>query len=144
MRNVVTNIDGSNKPTMFNESLNINSFFGKFVVYISPFVNNDKKSKLLIFDKLVTIDKKLFVVNFNPKCEILSLYFDGSKSKEGVGVGCLLLDCRDNKIFVVCRLELECTNNVAKYQGLIEGLKKDLDLKMQCLKVYGEYEIIIT
>ena len=38
------------------------------------------------------------------------LYFDGSQSKEGAGVGCMLLDLAGNKLMLSCRLEFLCTN----------------------------------
>jgi hypothetical protein len=34
-----------------------------------------------------------------------TLYFDGSKSNEGVGVGCVLKDPIGNKTLLACRLE---------------------------------------
>ena len=51
--------------------------------------------------------------------EICSLYFDGSKSREGVGVGCVLIDPKGNKTFISCRLEFECTNNTIEYESVL-------------------------
>ena len=42
-----------------------------------------------------------------------------------------------------CRLEFECTNNTAEYEALVQGLYKAISLKVQYLKVFGDYEIII-
>ena len=42
-----------------------------------------------------------------------TLYFDGSKSKEGVGAGFLLIDPHGNKTCIACILEFNCTNNMA-------------------------------
>jgi ribonuclease HI len=75
--------------------------------------------------------------------EIWSLYFDGSKSHEGVGVGCVLIDPKGNKTFISCRLEFECTNNTTEYEALLQGLKKALDLKVQSLMVFGDSEIVV-
>jgi hypothetical protein len=36
-----------------------------------------------------------------------SLYFDGSKYKEGAGAGCVLIDPADNKTLIASRLEFE-------------------------------------
>ena len=57
-----------------------------------------------------------------------TLYFDGSKSKEGAGVGFLLIDTKGNKICIACRLEFNCTNNTVEYEALIQGLNKVIDL----------------
>ena len=71
------------------------------------------------------------------------LYFDGSRSKEGPGVGCMLLDLAGNKFMLSCRLEFLCTNNTAEYEALIQGLKKELDLKVKVLIAFGDSEIIV-
>ena len=62
---------------------------------------------------------------------------------EGSGVGCVLIDPKKNKIFLSCRLEFECTNNIAEYEALVQGLKKAIELKVENLKVYWDSEIIV-
>jgi ribonuclease HI len=42
-----------------------------------------------------------------------------------------------------CRLEFECTNNTIEYEALVQGLKKDIDLGVKELKVFGDSEIIV-
>jgi ribonuclease HI len=74
---------------------------------------------------------------------IWSLYFDGSKSKEGDGVGCVLIDPTSNKTLIACRLEFECTNNMAEYEALLQGLRKALDLKIHNLMVFDDSEIVV-
>jgi len=71
-------------------------------------------------NKSVTTDNNLLDVNIvkiNSENELCSLYYSGSKSKEDVGVGCLLLDVKANKIFISRRLEFECT-----YEALLQGI----------------------
>ena len=75
--------------------------------------------------------------------QVWSLYFDGSKSKEGAGVGCIIIDPVGNKTLLACRLEFECTNNVAEYEALLQGLRKALDMRIQNLMVFGDYEIVV-
>ena len=62
---------------------------------------------------------------------------------EGLEVGYVLIDPEKNKPFLSCRLEFECTNNIAKYKALVQGLKKAIELKVKNLKVYGDSEIIV-
>ena len=52
------------------------------------------------------------------------LYFNGSKTLEGSGARCVLIDPEENKHFLSCRLEFECTNNIAEYEALIPRIKK--------------------
>ncbi len=67
-----------------------------------------------------------------------SLYFDGSKSSEGSGAGCILVSPHGEKTMLSCKLEFECTNNTAEYEALVQGLYKAIGLKVQYLKVFGD------
>ena len=59
---------------------------------------------------------------------LLDTFLYGSKSKDGVDVGCILIDPKGNKLMISYRLEFECTNNIAKYEALFQGPKKEIDL----------------
>ena len=72
-----------------------------------------------------------------------TLYFDGSKSKEGARAGCILIYPKGNKICISCILEFDCTNNIVEYEALIQGLKKEIDLDIKVLVTYGDSEIIV-
>jgi ribonuclease HI len=72
-----------------------------------------------------------------------SMFFDGSKTQEGVRAGCVLIDPEQCKTLISCHLEFECTNNTAEYKALVQGLKKAIDLKVKYLKVFGDSEIIV-
>ena len=74
---------------------------------------------------------------------IWTLYFDGAKSKEGAGAGCLLVEPQGNKTCIACRMEFSCTNNTVEYEALIQGLKKAIDLGIKELIVNGDSEIIV-
>jgi ribonuclease HI len=77
------------------------------------------------------------------EAHIWSLYFDGSKSKEGAGARCVLIDPAGNKTLITCRLKFECTNNMVEYEALLQGLRKALDLKIHNLMVFGDSEIVV-
>jgi ribonuclease HI len=47
------------------------------------------------------------------------------------------------KTLISCHLEFECTNNIVEYEALVQGLKKAIDLKVKCLRVFGDSEIIV-
>jgi ribonuclease HI len=77
------------------------------------------------------------------RSQIWTIYFDGSKSQEGSGAGCILIDPKGKRYFLSYRLESECTNNIIEYEALVQGLKKAIDLNVKELKVFGDSEIII-
>jgi ribonuclease HI len=68
----------------------------------------------------------------------VDLFFDGSKSLEGVGVGCILKDPNGKKILIACKLEFQCTNNTAEYEALLQGLRKAIDLGAKKIKVFSD------
>jgi ribonuclease HI len=72
-----------------------------------------------------------------------TLFFDGSKSNEGEGVGCILKYPNGKRILIACRLEFQCTNNTIEYEALIQGLKKEVDMKVKLIKVFGDSKIVI-
>jgi len=67
-----------------------------------------------------------------------TLFFDGSKSLEGIGVGFILKDPNGKKTMNSCKLELQCTNNTTKYESLLQGLKKEVDLEVKNIKVFDD------
>jgi ribonuclease HI len=75
--------------------------------------------------------------------QVWTLYFDGSKSQEGLGAGCILIGPKGKKIFLSYILKFECTNKTSEYEDLVQGLKKAIDLNIKELKVFGDSEIIV-
>ena len=122
------------------ETQGMNNFFGNFMTGISSIMDLEQKSEVTTYTQAPTSPNTLNTTN---DTQIQSLYFDGSKSQEGVGVACVLIDPTCHKTFIACRLEFECTNNTAKYKALVWGLKKSNDLQVKYLKVFGDSEIIV-
>ena len=50
------------------------------------------------------------------------LFFDGSKSNDGAGAGCILVSPKGEETMLTCRLEFDCTNNTTEYEALLQGL----------------------
>jgi ribonuclease HI len=78
------------------------------------------------------------VSNTADEAQIWSLYFDGSKSKKGASARCVLIDLVGSNTFIACRLDFECTNNTAKYEALLQRLRKALDMDVWNLMVFGD------
>jgi ribonuclease HI len=79
----------------------------------------------------------------NACSQIQTMCFDGSKSQERSGVGCILINPKDKRHFLSCRLEFECTNTTTEYEALVQRLKKSIALNVKELKVFRDPEIII-
>jgi hypothetical protein len=107
----------------------LDSFFGNFIVEWSLFADSCQQSELLHTTQVGVINCTNLVsdnVNLDVNTNLWFLYFDGSKSSEGVGVGCILKDPKGNKHMIACILEFQCTNNIVEYEALIQGLKNPL------------------
>ena len=142
MKHTVTEIDDSNEPVLFTDTIMgnymVDSFFGNFEAEISEILDSNQQSEIWHFTLLPPEISVSETLHLDINNRFWSLYFDGSKSKEGAGAGCLLIDHYGKRYFIACRLEFECTNNVAEYEALIQGLKKAIDLGVKALLVLGD------
>ena len=151
MKHNVTQLEGKNEP--------VNSILGNYFFelelgnYQAEEANDtsDTQPNLLQFSWANKIDCNIVELVSDVGGSSISvgvekfwiLYFDGSKTLEGSGARCVLIDPEKNKNFLSCRLEFECTNNIAEYEALVQGLKKEIELKVKNLKVYGDSEIVV-
>jgi hypothetical protein len=72
-----------------------------------------------------------------------TLSFDGSNPFEGAGCSFILKDPTGKKTLIACRLEFQCTNNTVKYEALLQGLRKEIDLGEKKIKVFGDSKFVI-
>jgi hypothetical protein len=113
----------------------MDTFFENFMAEASTITNPEQQSEIVAYMQPRDSMQWSHVPNGN---QIWSLYFNGSKSKEGAGTGCVIIDPTGNKTLIACRLEFECTNNTAEYEALLQGLRKDSDMKIQKLIIFGD------
>ena len=146
MKHNVTQLEGKNEP--------VNFVLGNYFIKLEPgnyqveeaSGTPDTQPDLLRFLWADEFDCKLVdlvsdVVVDSSTIEVDSfwtLFFYGSKTLEGSRVGCVLIDLKKNKHFLSCRLEFECTNNTAKYEALVQGIRKAIELKVENMRVYGD------
>ena len=71
------------------------------------------------------------------------LFFDGASSKEGVGVGMVLVSPAQETIALSYKLEFRATNNVVEYEALILGLRAAKDMGIEEISVFGDVELIV-
>ena len=150
---MVIDLNDTDEPVMFSNPILGNLCFdtlsGEIDVELSPFANLDTQYELLHCTQIAKSNCTLVDISSTKFCtEIIdpnlwNLYFDGSRNKDGVGVGCLLIDLHGNRTQLSCHLEFECTNNVAEYEAIVQGLKKAIDLNNKCLEVFSDSQIII-
>ena len=92
-----------------------------------------------------SIVHNVYNVNTNFRIDLSSwnLFFYGSKSKDWASVVCVLIDPKGTKIIIACRLEFECTNNIAEFEALVQGLRKEINLSAQVIECYGDSAVTL-
>jgi hypothetical protein len=140
----VTDLNDPNEPFTPSagspEIQGMDTFFGNFMDKTSTITNPEQQYEILTYTQPTSSSQWTHATDKN---QIWSLYFDGSKSKEGAGAGCVLINPVGNKTLIACRLEFKCTNNTAEYEALLQGLSKALDMNIQNLTVFGDSEIMV-
>ena len=150
MKNIVTDLNYPNEMVMFSRSILGNFYFYTLFEELEdklyPPTNSDKQSELFHSNHIVELNCTLLdhindasigsshctLVNssFTNHCTQLTnhnlwtLYFDTSRNTHGVDVGCLLVDLYGIWTYFSFHLESKCTNNDAKYESLIQGIRK--------------------
>ena len=72
------------------------------------------------------------------------MYFDGSRSKNGSGAGVMLISPAQIRYYFSFRFQFSCTNNVAEYESLVQGLFLAQKRGIQTLRVYGDSELVVN
>lgn len=162
MKYVVTELNGPNEPIMFTNSIlgnysfdvcAIETYFGEFhEETVEEIVTNTQLEALprsptdeppcnIVDDRTNFVGSSSFNVTLDSI--FWTLYIDGSNCLEGAGVGSILIDPQGNQHLMASWLEFACTNNMAEYESLLQGLKKAIDMKVKNLKVFGDSQIIV-
>ena len=72
------------------------------------------------------------------------MFFDGSYTQNGAGVGVLFVSPNSYMIPKSYKLLFPCTNNIAKYEALTNGIKMDLEWRIIKLYIYGDSQLVIN
>jgi hypothetical protein len=78
-----------------------------------------------------------------PTTSIWKMFFDGAPSRDGVGTRVVLVSPVQEVITLSYKLEFEATNNVAKYEARVLGLRATKYLGIEELLVFGDAELIV-
>jgi ribonuclease HI len=71
------------------------------------------------------------------------MYFDGSLMKMGAGAGLLFISPLGVHMRYIIRLHFPTSNNVAKYEALVTGLRIAIELGVRHLDVRGDSQLMI-
>jgi ribonuclease HI len=99
------------------------------------------KSQVLADFVAEWVDTQLPTALIQP--ELWTMYFDGSLMKTGAGTGLLFTSPLGKHLRYVLRLHFPASNNVAKYEALINGLHIAIELGVQRLDARGDSQLVI-
>ena len=137
-----TELEGENEPVAYNSSIignySVDSFLSNFNAHVSPYLEHSVLSQVENFSRTDSLKCINFLDKPVNKSLFWKLFFDGSRSNDGVGAGCVLISPEGEKIMLTCRLEFDCTNNIAEYKALVQGLYKAIRLDVKYLQVFGD------
>ncbi|XP_016168525.1 uncharacterized protein LOC107611075 [Arachis ipaensis] len=71
------------------------------------------------------------------------LYFDGSKHKDGAGVGIFIISLEGIPSEFLFELKYPCSNNVAEYEALILGLEILIDKEALEVQILGDSQLVL-
>ncbi|KAA3466637.1 RNA-directed DNA polymerase (Reverse transcriptase), Ribonuclease H [Gossypium australe] len=71
------------------------------------------------------------------------LNFDGASNAVGNGIGAVLISPNGDHYQFTCKLDFDCTNNMAEYEACIMGIRATIERKIKVLEVYGDSALVI-
>lgn len=72
------------------------------------------------------------------------MFFDASFMQNGSGAGVLFVSPHGYTIPKSYKLLFRCTNNIAKYEALTNGLKMAIEWRIIELHIYGDSQLIVN
>ncbi|XP_070057277.1 uncharacterized protein [Nicotiana tomentosiformis] len=71
------------------------------------------------------------------------MFFDGAANFKGVGIRVVLVSETGQHYPLSAKLMFLCTNNMAKYEVCILGLRLAIDMNVQELLVFGDFDLLV-
>jgi ribonuclease HI len=99
------------------------------------------KSQVLADFVAEWVDTQLPAALIQPK--LWTMFFDGSLMKTGAGAGLLFISPLGKHLHYVLRLHFPASNNVAKYEALVNGLRITIELGVRRLDARGDSQLVI-
>ncbi|XP_073061787.1 uncharacterized protein [Primulina eburnea] len=70
------------------------------------------------------------------------VYVDGSSSKDGSGVGVLLISPAGEEVKLAVRLDFRASNHVAEYEAVLAGLRAAINVRATRVLIFSESQLV--
>jgi ribonuclease HI len=81
---------------------------------------------------------------FDSSPEHWKMYFDGSLNIDGVGAGVYFISPSGDRLGYVLCIHFKASNNAAKYEAALHGLRIAIELDIKRLMVFGDSALVIN
>ena len=71
------------------------------------------------------------------------MYFDGASNQISASVGVVLISPSKENIHLSYKLNFKTTNNIAKYEALLLGVKVSKDMGIMCMRIFRDVDLFI-
>ena len=71
------------------------------------------------------------------------MHFDGSKVKEGLGIGVVLTSPKKDQLKYVLQIHFAASNNVAEYEALVHRLNVAKEIGIRRIRCFGDSTLIV-
>src|SRR3954465_13293341 len=71
------------------------------------------------------------------------MHFDGSKMKNGLGVGIVLTSPKGYQLDYVLQIHFATSNNVAEYEALVHGIKLAKEIGIRNIECFGDSDLVV-
>ena len=66
------------------------------------------------------------------------MFFDGSFTQQGLGARILFITSQWYSLPKAYKMLFPCTNNIVKYEALVNGMKMAIEWNVDELKIFGD------
>ena len=85
------------------------------------------------YESILTVTRKTWV-----------MFFDGSFTQQGSGAGILFITPQRYSLPKAYKILFPCTNNIAEYEALVNGMKIAAEWRVDQLNVFGDSQLVIN
>ena len=71
------------------------------------------------------------------------MYFDGSKTRMGLGAGIVLTSPMRGQLRYVLNIHFAASNNVAEYEAFVHGIKVAKQIGIRRIMCFGDLDLVI-
>jgi len=119
----------------------------KWAMELRPFSLDFQSRTTVKSQALVDFITKWTDLNAPPSPNVFdhwSMFFDGSLNINGAGAGILFISPNKDKLRYVLRILFLASNNVAKYEACLHGIRLAVELGVKRVYIYGDSALVIN